>query len=175
MCGAGLASGMLAPPPPPPLFFFYQHELISLPARITYPQRVPLPQHTYLHLNLTYSDGLHGYFSNKQTEVSTGVKTYDTTVHEVWKHVAWSKHVVKPWQYVEHPTGWMSFAWRSFDRHSNIYKQPSPTTMQWLLKPIYPACQYTALAILMACFWWYTPVNPCLTAISNNSRVLCVI
>ena len=64
------------------------------------------------------SDGLCGYFSYKQADVLIGVKTYDTTVYEVWKHVAWSKHVVKLWQYVEHPTGWMSFAWHSFDHHS---------------------------------------------------------
>ena len=74
-------------------------------------------------------------FSSKQAEVSTGVKTYDTTVYKGWKHVAWSKHVVKLWQYVEHPTGRMSFAWHSFDHHSNKDKQHSPTTIQWPLKP----------------------------------------
>ena len=39
------------------------------------------------------SGGTHGYFSNKQAEVSTGEKTCDTTVYKVWKHVAWSKHL----------------------------------------------------------------------------------
>ena len=44
-------------------------------------------------------------FSNKQTEVSTGEKTYDMTVYEIWKHAAWSKHAAKSWLYVEHPVG----------------------------------------------------------------------
>ena len=74
-------------------------------------------------------------FSNKQAVVSTGVTTYDMTVYKVWKHVAWSKHVMKLWQYVEHPTGWMSFAWHSFDHRSNKDIQMSPTTMRWLLTP----------------------------------------
>ena len=39
-------------------------------------------------------------FNNKQAEVSTGEKTHDTTVYKVCKHVAWSKHAVKLWQYV---------------------------------------------------------------------------
>ena len=43
---------------------------------------------------------LMAIFSNKQAEVSTGEKPYDTTVYKVWKHVAWSKHAVKSWLYV---------------------------------------------------------------------------
>ena len=34
-------------------------------------------------------------FSKKQAEVSTGEKTFDTTVYKVWKHVASLKHVMK--------------------------------------------------------------------------------
>ena len=119
-------------------------------------------------------------FSKKQAEVSTGLKTYDTTVNEVWKHVAWSKHVVKLWQYVEHPAGWMFFAWHSFDHRSNKDKQLSPTTMRWLLKP--QQKQFTQsvntqhyFVPLIDMFWWFKPVKPCLTAEFNNSRVLCII
>ena len=43
---------------------------------------------------------LMAIFSNKQAQVSTREKTYDTTVYKVWKHVAWSKHAVKSWLYV---------------------------------------------------------------------------
>ena len=54
---------------------------------------------------------LSGHFNNKLAEVSTGEKTYDTTVYKVWKHVAWSKHEVQLWEYVEQPTGRRLFAW----------------------------------------------------------------
>ena len=81
------------------------------------------------------SDGPHAYFSNKQTDVSTGEKTYDMTVYKVWKHAAWSKHAVKSWLYVEYPAGWMLFAWRFFNHHSDTEKRLSTTTMRWLGKP----------------------------------------
>ena len=78
---------------------------------------------------------LMGIFSNKQTEVSTGEKTYDMTVYWIWKHAAWSKHAVKPWLYVEHPVGWMLFAWHFFNHHLGTEKRLSTTTMRWLGKP----------------------------------------
>ena len=68
-------------------------------------------------------------FSNKQAEVSTGEKTYDTIDFNAWKHVAWSKHEVKLWQYVEHPTGRMLFTWRFVSRHLKKDKQLSTTTI----------------------------------------------
>ena len=74
-------------------------------------------------------------FSNKQAEVSTGEKMYDTAVYEVWKKIVWSKHTVKLWQHVEYPTGWMSLAWHSFDHHLNKDKQLSTASMRWLLNP----------------------------------------
>ena len=74
-------------------------------------------------------------FNNKQAEVSIGGKTCDTTVYNVWKHVAWSKHAVKSWLYVEHPDGLMLFAWHFFNHRSNKDKQLSHITMWWLLKP----------------------------------------
>ena len=95
------------------------------------------------------SDGLHVYFSNKQAEVSTGVKTYDTTVYEVWKHVAWSKHAVKLRQNVEHPTGWMSFAWHFLitvqTKINNCHPLPCDSCWNPNRKPIFSVCQYTAL------------------------------
>ena len=79
--------------------------------------------------------GLMAIFSNKQTEVSTGEKTYDMTVYEIWKHAAWSKHAVKSWLFVKHPVGWMLFAWHFFNRHLDTEKRLSTTTMRWLGKP----------------------------------------
>ena len=78
---------------------------------------------------------LMAIFSNKQTEVSTGEKTYDMTVYEIWKHAAWSKPAVKSWLYVEHPVGWMLFAWHFFNHHLDTEKRLSTTTMRWLGKP----------------------------------------
>ena len=78
---------------------------------------------------------LMAIFSNKQTEVSTGKKTYDMTVYKVWKHAARSKHAVKSWLYVEHSVGWMLFAWHFFNHHLDTEKRLSTTTMQWLGKP----------------------------------------
>ena len=78
---------------------------------------------------------LMAIFGNKQTEVSTGVKTYDLTVYKVWKHAAWSKHAVKSWLYVEHSVGWMLFAWHFFNHHLDTEKRLSTTTMRWLGKP----------------------------------------
>ena len=107
------------------------------------------------------SDGPHGYFSNKQAEVSTGEKTYDTTVYKVRKHIAWSKHAVKSWLYVEHPAGWMLFAWHFFDHHLDTEKRLS-TTQHYFVSPI-------------GMFWGYTPARPYLIVRFNNSRVLCII
>ena len=73
-------------------------------------------------------------FSNKQAEVSTWEKAYHTTVYKVLKHVAWSKHAVKSRLYVEHPVGWMLFAWHFFNHHLDTEKWLSTTTMQWLGK-----------------------------------------
>ena len=78
---------------------------------------------------------LMAIFSIKQTEVSTGEKTYDMTVYEIWKHAAWSKLAVKSWQYVEHPVGWMLFAWHFFNHHLDTEKRLSTITMRWLGKP----------------------------------------
>ena len=78
---------------------------------------------------------LMAIFSNKQAEVSTGEKTCDTTVYKVWKHVAWPKHAVKSWLYVEHPVGWMLFAWHFFNHHLDTEKRLPTTTMWWLGKP----------------------------------------
>ena len=78
---------------------------------------------------------LMAIFSNRQTEESTGEKTYDMTVYEIWKHAAWSKHAVKSWLYREHPVGWMLFAWYFFKHHLDTEKRLSTTTMRWLGKP----------------------------------------
>ena len=74
-------------------------------------------------------------FNNKQTEVSTGEKTYDMTVYKVWKHAAWSKYAVKSWLHVKHSVGWMLFAWHFFNHHLDTEKRLSTTTMRWLRKP----------------------------------------
>ena len=87
--------------------------------------------------------------------VATGVTTCDTRVY--WKHVAWWKRVVKLSQYLEHPTGWMSFAWHCFDPLHDIALitiqakinncHPLPCVGCWnpRRKPIYSACQCAAL------------------------------
>ena len=72
--------------------------------------------------------------NNKQTELSTGEKTYDMTVYKVWKRAAWSKHAVKSWLYVEHPIGWMLFAWHFFNHHLDTDIRLSTTAMRWLGK-----------------------------------------
>ena len=117
---------------------------------------------------------LMAIFSNKQAEVSTGEKTYDTTVYKVWKHVAWSKHAVKSWLSVEHPVGWMLFAWHFFNHHFDAEKRRSTTTMRWLGKPqqkTNAVCQYRALFCITNrhVLRVYT-AKPCLTARSNNSN-----
>ena len=78
---------------------------------LPYSQRVPLPQHRQFAFEFDLVRDFMAIFSNKQTEVSTGEKTYHTTVYKVWKHVAWSTHAVKWWQYVGYPIGWWLFAW----------------------------------------------------------------
>ena len=78
---------------------------------------------------------LMAIFSNKQAEVSTGEKTYGTTVYKVSKHIAWSKHAVKSWLYVEHPVEWMLFAWHFFNHLLDTENWLSTTTMRWLGKP----------------------------------------
>ena len=109
-------------------------------------------------------------FSNKQA-VSTGGKTYDTTIYKVWKHVAWWKHAVNLWQYVEDRTGWMSFAWNSFD-HNCQYPAVAVETptenqfTQWVNTQHY-------FVSLKGVFWGYTPVKQCLTAEFNIPMVLC--
>ena len=119
-------------------------------------------------------------FSNKQAEVSTGVKTYDTTAYKVWKHVAWSKHAVKLWQYVEHPTGWISFAWHCFAHHLNKDTSKELSTAVAVETPTenqFTQCVNTQhyFMSLIGMFWGYTLVKPCLTAKFNNSGVLCII
>ena len=92
---------------------------------------------------------LMAIFSNKQAEVSTGEKTYDTTVYKVWKHIPWSKHAVKSWLYMDHAVGWMLFAWHFFNHHLDTENDCQPLPYGgWGnpdRKPIYSACQYTAL------------------------------
>ena len=119
-------------------------------------------------------------FSNKQAEVSTGVTTCDTTVYKVWKHVAWSKHVVELWQYVEHPTGSMSFAWHFLitiqTKINNCHPLPCGGCWNPNRKPnlLSVSIRSTIFVSLIGIFWWYTPVKPCLTAEFNNSRVVCI-
>ena len=124
---------------------------------------------------------LMAIFSNKQAEVSTGEKTYDTTVYIVWEHIAWSKHAVKSWLYVEHPVGWMLFAWHFFNHHLDTEKTTvnhyhavageNPTENQFTQRV--NTQHYFVSPIGM--FWGYTPAKPCLTARFNNSRVVCII
>ena len=122
---------------------------------------------------------LMAIFSNKQTEVSTGEKTYDMTVYEIWKHAAWSKHAVKSWRYVEHPVGWMLFAWHFFNHHwdrkttvnhNHAVAGETPTENQFTQRV--NTQHYFVSLICM--FWGYTPARPCLTAGLNTSRVLCM-
>ena len=123
-------------------------------------------------------------FSNKQTEVSTGEKTYDMTIYEIWKHAAWSKHAVKSWLYVEHPVGWMLFAWHFFNHHLDKDKWLSTVTVNHYHAAAGETTtenQFTQrvntqhyFVSLICMFWRYTPAKPCLTAGFNNSRVLCI-
>ena len=92
---------------------------------------------------------LMAIFTNRQAEVSTGGKTCETTVYKVWKYVAWSTHAVKSWLYVEHPVDWMLFTWHFFNHHLDTENDCQPLPCGgWEnhnRKPIYSACQYTAL------------------------------
>ena len=120
-------------------------------------------------------------FSNKEAEVSTGEKTYDTIVYKVWKHVVWSKHAVKSWLYVEYPVGWMQFAWHFFNHHldaekrlvNNHHAVAGETTTENQFTQCVNTQHYYVSPIGM--FWGYTPAKPCLTVRFDYSRVLCII
>ena len=42
---------------------------------------------------------------------------------------------MKSWLYVEHPVGWMLFAWHFFNHHLDTEKRLPTTTMRWPGKP----------------------------------------
>ena len=69
-------------------------------------QGVPLPQNTHLHLNSTWWMTSWLFLATNRQKWG---KTY--YAYKIWKHFAWSKHAVNLSQYMEHPAGWMLFAW----------------------------------------------------------------
>ena len=102
-------------------------------------------------------------YSDKQAEVSTGDKKCNTTVYKVWKHVAWTKHGVKLWQYVEQPTERKLFAWHFLSpfkqrettvNHYHAVAGDSPTENQFTQRV---NTQHYFVS-LIGMFWGYTPV-----------------